>query len=459
MTTQLIDLTQAAAELQRRLPAQVFLPGQSRYDELRAPWSAAVDQRPAAVAAPPDAEAVVAVVRAATELGLTIAAQSTGHNAAPLHGLETGVLVRTSALQSVEIDLRTRTARVGSGVVWGDVVAAAALHGLAALHGSSPDVGVTGYTLGGGMGWFARRLGLAANAVTAVELVTPDGRLRRTDADTDPDLFWALRGGGGSFGVVTALEFRLFPIETAYAGALVWDWQHAERVICAWAEWTATAPDEVTTSCRILQLPPIDEVPPPLRGRQVVMIDGAVDADDPTSERILAPLRALGPELDMWERVPAAALVRLHGDPEGPTPAVSSTLMLAELPPTAIQEFVRAAGPGSGSTLMVAELRQLGGALARPADGGGALDRLAGRFVAFGVTVCPDEHAELKGRQDAEALVDAVRPWAAGRQYLNFVEEAVDASCGYAPGAWQRLRDVRDAVDPMRVMIANHRVE
>jgi hypothetical protein len=459
MTAQLTTVTEAAAELQRRLPALVHVPGDPFYDTLRAAWSAAVDQRPAAVAEPADADGVAAVVAAAAELGLRIAAQSTGHNPAPIRDLDSAVLVRTSALQEVAIDLRTRTARVGTGTVWGDVLDACAPHGLTALHGSSPDVGVTGYTLGGGIGWFARRLGLATNSVTAIELVTPDGRLRRTDADTEPELFWALRGGGGNFGVVTAIEFRLYPIATAYAGALVWDWTHAERVIGAWAEWTASAPDEVTTSCRILQLPPIEAVPEPLRGRQVVMINGAVDADDATARCILGPLRELEPELDMWERVPAAALVRLHGDPEGPTPCVSDAVMLAELPAEAVTRFVRAAGPGSGSTLVAAELRQLGGALARPAVGGGAVDRLDGRFIAFGVTITPDEASAIRGRQDARALIDAVRPWASGREYLNFIEEPVDASCGYAPQAWRRLNAVRDAIDPMRVMIANHRVE
>jgi FAD/FMN-containing dehydrogenase len=458
MTTQLLSATARAAELHAELPELVHLPGHPGYDAARTPWNVSVDQRPAAVATPTDAAQVVDIVDGARRFGLRIAAQSTGHNAAPLTGLVDAVLVRTGGLTGVSIDPVGRTARVGGGVLWDDVVRAASEHGLAALHGSSPDVGVTGYSLGGGMGWYARELGLATNSLTAVELVTPDGRLRRADAHTDSDLFWALRGGGGNFGVVTALEFRLYPIRTAYAGMLIWDWHEAQRVISAWARWADTAPDAVTTSCRILQVPPIEQAPELLRGRQIVMIDGAVLADDETAERILAPLRALGPELDLFERVPSGTLGRLHGDPEGPTPAVSDTVLLDELPPEAVSRFVSVAGPGSGSGLMVAELRQLGGALARTAPGAGALDRIRGRFIAFAVTVTPDRDAELSGLADARRLADAVRPWASGSQYLNFVEHAVDPSSAYSEQTWARLQAVRAEVDPHGIMLANHPV-
>src|SRR6478735_6979254 len=160
----------------------IHLPGDPGYDAARMPWNVAVDQRPAAVAYPVDADQVSAVVRAAAALGLRVAPQGTGHNAGPLGSLDDVVLLRTSHLNTVEIDAERRVARVGAGVLWEDVVNAAAEHGLAALHGSSPDVGVVGYSLGGGIGWYARELGLATNSVTAVELVLGDGTQVRTDA-------------------------------------------------------------------------------------------------------------------------------------------------------------------------------------------------------------------------------------------------------------------------------------
>src|SRR3954454_8529169 len=189
----------------------VAVPGDDGYDAARQAFNLAVDQRPAPVAYPADADEVASVLRYARRAGLRVAGQTTGHNAGPLGDLSRTVLVKTSGMGGVAIDANRRIARVGSGVVWEDVVDAAAPHGLYALHGSSPTVGVAGYSLGGGMGWLARSHGLQTNSLTAIELVTPDGRLVRTDAEHDPELFWALRGGGGNFGIVTALEFRLYP--------------------------------------------------------------------------------------------------------------------------------------------------------------------------------------------------------------------------------------------------------
>jgi FAD/FMN-containing dehydrogenase len=170
-------------------------------------------------------------------------------------------------------------------VIWIEVVEAAAEHGLAALAGSSPDVGVVGYTLGGGLSWLVRKYGLAANKVTAVELVTADGRLVRADRDNEPDLFWALRGGGGSFGVVTALEFRLYPLTEVYAGVMFWPVERAAEVLNAWREWTATVPDEMTSVGRILQLPPLPDVPEPLRGRSFARRDLVVRRGVPVVRR------------------------------------------------------------------------------------------------------------------------------------------------------------------------------
>src|SRR5262249_26133804 len=160
----------------------------------------------------------------------------------------------------------------------------------------SPTVGVTGYTLGGGIGWLARRYGLAANSVTAAELVTPDGRFVRTDADREPDLFWAVRGGGGSVGGGTALEMRLDPGRELYAGALFCPIQRAAEVLHAWRAWTGTVPDELTSVGRILRLPPVPEVPEPLRGRAFALVEAACLRDADTGSELLGPLRRLGPE-------------------------------------------------------------------------------------------------------------------------------------------------------------------
>lgn len=430
-------------------------PGDGAYDVARQTFNLAVDQRPAAIAYPRDAAEVAQLVREAAAAGLKVGVQGGAHNAGPQGDLADALLIRTNRMDGVHVDPLTRKARVQAGVLWEAVVDAAAPHGLAALHGSSPDVGVVGYSLGGGLGWLARQHGLQSNMITAVELVTADGAQHRVDADHDPELFWALRGGSGNFGVVTALEFGLVPLTHAYAGWLAWDWTHAERVLERWAEWTQGAPDCVTTSARIMQLPPLPELPEPIRGRKLVVIDGAILGDPAAAAGSLAALRSLRPELDTFATIPAPALCRLHGDPETPLPTQSSAKMLKALPPAAVSAFVGAAGSDSGSNLVIAELRQLGGAVSRPTVGG-ATAYFDGAYLAFalGMAATPEMAAET--RAQTGRVTDRLDAWAGGRPYLNFEEEPTDVARAYFPAALSRLRAVRDRVDPSGMFRANH---
>ena len=354
----------------------------------------------------------------------------------------------------MEIDAAARIARVGAGVLWDEVVNAAAPYGLIALHGSSPNVSVTGYSLGGGMGWLARSHGLQANSVTAIELVTADGELVRTDAQHDPELFWALRGGGGNFGIVTALEFRLYPLSEVYAGMMLWDWTEAERVLTAWAQWAVDAPDHVTTSFRIMQLPPLPEIPQPIRGRSIVLIDGAVQGDP----AVLEPLRALAPEIDTFATVPAPALVRLHQDPEEPMPYVGDTALIEELPTEAISALLSMAGPKSGSPLAVVELRQLGGALARREPGHGAVGGIDAQYVLFLCGMALDADMAAFMRNHAERIKAVLEPWSGRGHYLNFAEDQVDQSLTHDAETWARLKAVKARMDPHDVIHANHAI-
>jgi FAD binding domain len=439
----------------------VQLPGDPAYDMARSPWNLQMRDYPAAVAYPAFPDEVAEVLRAAAAAGLQVAAQGTGHGAPPLEGrLTDAVLLRTSAMTELDVDADRRTVRAGAGVLWGDLADAAGRHGLAARHPSSPDVGVVGYTLGGGIGWYARKLGLQCNAVTAVELVLADGTVVRATAHREPDLFWALRGGAAPLGVVTALEFELFPLETVVAGALVWDWTAVDRVLPAWVAWCADAPEEATTAFRLLDVPADELIPAELRGRRIATIDGAVLGNDDVAREVLAPLRALRPEFDTVDRVPAASLVRLHLDPEGPTPAYASSTLISGLPDAAIAAIIGTVGPGSGTRLAAAELRQLGGALARPDPAGGALSALDGQFLALGLGLGGGDEAEWeRQREDAARFLSAVGPWATGRQYLPMLDERTDTRKVFPPGVHARLSAVRRAVDPGNLFLAPHHVE
>ena len=222
---------------------QVFLPGEPGYDAARTPWNLAVEQLPAAVVVPTTATEVANAVRVSAAAGLRVVAKSTGHGAGPLAGRTQGtVLLRLSDFTGVSVDAEHGIVRVLGATLWQDVVDAAAAHGLAVLHGSSPDVAAAGYLLGGGLSWYARRHGLACNHLVAAEVVLADGSIVRTDADHHPDLFWAIRGGGGSFGVVVALELKALPMSDVFAGMMLWDGARAVEITQAWAEWTHGLP-------------------------------------------------------------------------------------------------------------------------------------------------------------------------------------------------------------------------
>jgi FAD/FMN-containing dehydrogenase len=444
--------------LRRRCSGTVTGPEDAGWDLARRAWNLAVDQRPAAVVAAATVEDVVATLAFAREAGLSVAPQATGHGASPLGSLEDSLLLKTTGLDDVEIDPVARRARVGAGALWAQVTRPASAHGLAPLAGSSPDVGVVGYTLGGGISWLSRRHGLACNHVTAIELVTADGRCVRADADHEPDLFWALRGGGGGFGVVTAMEFALLEAPELYGGSLMWPWERGAEVLRAWRDWTRTAPDAFTTSARLLQLPPVPSVPEPLRGRAFVVVDGVLMGGEAEGSELLAGLRALGPEMDTFAMVEPAALSHLHGDPEQPVPGISGHAMLADAGDALIEDIVRVAGPGSGSPLIGVELRHLGGALGRRAPGGGACPSLAPPFGLFAVGAPFDPALAARIRATLDALVAAAAPATVGAA-LNFAEGPTPPSAFHPPETLARLRAVKAAHDPDGLIRAAHPVE
>lgn len=450
-------LAPSRAELLRGLcGGAVHLPGDPAYDEARLPWNLQADSFPAAVAYPAFPPEVSTVVRAAATAGLKVAPQGTGHGAPPLSGrLHDAVLLRTSAMTELRIDAATRTARVGAGVLWGDVVERAGRVGLASLHTSGPSVGVVGSSLGGGLSWYARQHGLQCSQITAVELVLADGTFVRATDDSDSDLLWAARGGGGGFGVVTTLEFDLLPVSTVYAGMLAWDWTHARRVLTEWGTWAATAPESVTSVARLLQAPDEPWLPADVRGRKFVMIDAVVLGPPDEAARMLAPLRALRPEFDTFDERPAASVAHLQLDPVEPTAVYANSTLLSALPDDAVEALVATAGEGSGSKLLFVELRQLGGAVSRPAPRGGALDHVDGAFLVLCVGI--DVGAGWASvRRDSSRVTRALQPWATGADYLLMVDEDVDERRGWPTSSWQRLVDIRRAADPQGLFLAPH---
>jgi FAD/FMN-containing dehydrogenase len=428
------------------------------WDAARLAFNVTLDQRPVAVALPASEDEVAAVMAYAGEHGLRVVPQTTGHNAAPLGSLANAILLKTTNLRWVELDAERRVARVGGGARWEDVTGPAAELGLAALHGSSPDVGIVGYSLGGGMGWYARKHGLQCNHVIAVELVTSEGRRLRASADEHPELFWALRGGGGNFGVVTAIEFELLPIEEVYAGALFFPWERAAEVLKTWHGLLDTLPEDLTSVGRILQVPPMPDVPEPLRGRGFVVVEATHVGDQAEADALLRPLRDLGPEIDTFAVQPPSGIAELHMDPRSPVPAASGHVLTTTLDDATLDEIVALAGANSRSPLVSFELRHTGGALARSADDHGARDILPGSLAMFAVGIAFDEAAAAAIEKRVAALLGVLAPYEAGH-YANFVEKGFAFAETFGPERWERLQQVKVDYDPTCTMQANHVID
>lgn len=435
----------------------VHAPGDPGYDEARSAFNLALDLRPAVIVMAESAADVVNTVRFARSAGLRVAPQGTSHGASALGSLDNAILLKTTSMRGVEIYPATRTARVEAGAEWQDVTVPAAEHGLAALAGSAPDVGVVGYTLGGGIGWLARRYGLSANSVAAVEIVTPDGELVCADRRHEPDLFWAVCGGGGSVGVVTAIEIVLYPVREVFAGALFFPLERASEVLHAWRDWTDTVPDEVTSVGRMLQFPPIPEVPEPLRGNSFAVVEAAYLGDEFEGAELIRPLRELGPLMDTFAMIPAPALQQLHMDPPEPVPYEGDGMFLADAPAGAIDAMVAAAGPGSSSPLLSVELRHLGGALAEgsPDAAQGRIDAKYGMF-AVGMAMTP-EMGEAVGSY-VRVIKDTLAPWRADFDYYNFVESKAGADEVLPSGSYRRLREIKAKYDPGEMIVSAHPV-
>jgi FAD/FMN-containing dehydrogenase len=441
------------------IAGRVATPSDADWDQARAAWNLAADQNPSAVAFVESAEDVAATVRFAADNDLRVAGQGTGHGAVALRPLEGAILIKTERMRGVDVDPESHTARVEAGTLVLELSEAAGAHGLSGMPGSSPDVGVTGYTLGGGLSWLGRRYGFACNRVRAIELVTAEGEARRVDAENEPDLFWALRGGGGDYGIVTALHLNLVPVATAYAGVLIFPAAVGAEAVRRYRDWAANVSEDVTSVVRFLTPPDLPDVPEPLRGTPLLTIDAACIGDREAGEAAIAPLLEISePIMNTFAQIPAAGLCRIHMDPEQPVPGLGHHRVLRELSDEAIDAFVGLAGPGSGSPLLLTEIRQMGGALGRPDPNGGALTHLEADWVMLGVglPMTPELGQAIEAHLDR--FDDAMEPWAGDGGYFNFAERPCDTNAILPPDVCTRLGEVKRQWDPDGRIVGNHAV-
>ncbi|MFF0339280.1 FAD-binding oxidoreductase [Kribbella sp. NPDC004875] len=412
------------------------------YDEARLGFQRRDPHRPAAIFPVTSAAEIEEAVRSANDQDLPIAVQASGHGLT--EGLDGGLLIATGGFDGVTVDAERKTAWIDAGATWRDVLAATAPYGLAPLSGSSPGVGAISYTLGGGLGLLARRFGYAADHVRRIEVVTPDGV--RRNAEDDPELFWALRGGGGNFGVVTGIEVELFDVPTLFGGSLYFDLAEHASVPEVWREWTRTVPDEVTSAIAILPVPNIPQVPEPVRGKYVAQVQLAILGD--RGEELIKPLRAIGaPAMDTVGELAYVDSGRIFAEPDHPDSYSSRNVLLSDL--DALETLPELAGPGA-PTMHVIGIRHLGGALSKQPKIPNAVGH---REAAYSLTVLTPGAGAVDQR-----ILEPWRSSTVGR-FLNFSfgkltdEEVAEA---YDAGVYERLSDLRAKYDPKRRLRANH---
>ncbi|GLZ78742.1 oxidoreductase [Actinorhabdospora filicis] len=398
-------------------------------------------------------------MRYAVDRGLPVAVQGTGHATAAV-AAEGGVLITTAGMSAVRIDAAARTAWVAAGTRWDQVVHAAAPAGLAPLSGSAPHVGAVSYTLGGGLGLLSRGFGYAADHVRSLDVVTADGRLRHVTPDREPDLFWALRGGRDNFGVVTSMAIDLMPVTVVYGGVLVFPAERAADVFAAYLEWTATVPDVMNSSIALIATPDCPSIPEPMRGRHTVQIRIAHAPGDPAEgERLVVPLRTLGPLMDTLRVLPYTEAGSIHNDPVAPGATESGTAMLGELGPAALDAVLALAGPHAPVPHVV-ELRHLGGGLARPPAVPNAVGNRDARHLLN--VVSRIEHSGTgEIRRAHTRLFAAMAPWSTGGRFLNFMngrDAAGQVRSAYSPADYERLTGLKAVYDPRNTFRLNHNI-
>lgn len=440
------------SRLKAHIEGLVLVPSNPHYEDARLAWNLAFDQHPAAIVIANHVDDVVEAVLFAHEEGLEIAVQATGHGIS--RGANDALMISMGNMTDVQIDAEAQTAWVQGGAIWKMVLEKSHVHGLTPMLGSSPNVGVVGYTLGGGMGWLARKFGLSADNVIEFQVVASNGQVLRVSRDENADLFWGLRGGGGSFGIVTGLRIKLQPVATIFGGNLLYPIEMAKAVITRFRAWTQHVPEEMTSSVALMNFPPVPDVPDFLRGKSFVMVRGGFVGKVEEGQRLLADwwLNWNAPIANMWAEMPISQIAGISNDPVDPMPGLSSGAWLRELSDEAIDTLIKYAVPtGQPPKLIFAEIRHAGGAIARVSKSESAYGNRDAQFSLQMVGIAPTPEVHQAVQQYISAFKAELQPALTGGVYMNFLEgkEKWDRTKDmYASENYQRLQALKAKYDP-----------
>jgi hypothetical protein len=456
------DQTLDSSALAGAVKGAVYRPGDERFADEIACFNLTTTHRPALAVAATCTDDVAAAVRFAAERDLPVAVQATGHGA--VTAVDAGVLISTKAMTSVTVDPRERTATVGAGAKWKAVVEAAAAHGLAPLNGSSSDVGVVGYIVGGGLPLMGRTYGFAADHVQRMTVVTADGVVREVSPSSETDLFWGLRGGKGNLGIVTEITVDLVPVSRLYGGGIFFPGEHAPQLLRAYRDWITGLDEQTNTSIALLRLPPVPDIPEPLRGQFVVHLRVIHLGDAATGERLVAPMRAVAPAIvDLVGEMPYTAIDSVHQDPDHPVPAHERGMLLSSLDDAVIDHVLAVAGPGVQTPVMIVEIRHLGGALSRQPAIPNAVDHRDAAFVLEAIGVLMGPVAEIAAAA-TDALIASFARFSTqpgGATFVNFhgqPGDAADRARCWKPPTHARLRELKSTYDPKNLLRYGHAI-
>ncbi len=443
-------------QLRTQISGQVIAPADTGYDQARQVFMPQFDRRPAAIVRPADAGEVASVVDLAREQGFELAVRSGGHSAAGHSVSEGGIVLDLSNLKGLEIDVAAEEAWAETGLTAGELTTAAQAEGLAIGLGDTGSVGIGGLTLGGGIGYLVRKHGLAIDDLLGAELVTADGRLLHVDAEHDPDLFWAIRGGGGNFGVATRFHYRLHPVGTVTGGLLVLP--ATADVVAGFIAAAEAAPEELSTIANVMTAPPLPFLPAEAHGKLVVLAMLVHAGPLEEGERAVAPFRALAtPLADMLRPMPYSDIY----PPEDPDyrPRAAARTMFVDTVDTAAAETILGRLEGSTAMLRAVQLRVLGGAMARvPVDATAFAHRQSKIMVNIAAIYGDPAEAQVHEAWAGETAA-ALRQTDTGA-YVNFVgdegEERIRAA--YPGAAWERLAAVKGRYDPDNLFRLNQNI-
>jgi FAD/FMN-containing dehydrogenase len=448
-------------ELAAEIAGDVIGPGSAEYDEARSVFNAMIDRRPAAVIRPTGVADVIAGVRFARSAGLPIAIRGGAHSVAGNGTADDAVVLDLSRLKGIRVDPVAETARAAGGATWGEFDRETQAFGLATPGGRVTTTGVGGFTLGGGYGWFSAKFGLASDNLISADVVTADGRLVTASASENPDLFWALKGGGGNFGVVTSFEFRLNELgPMIHGGLLGFRIEDAPALMRFWRDFADSAPDNLATAAVTLAAPPEAFVPADLHGKTILVIIAAWAGDAAEGEEALRPLREhVTPAFDLLSELPYVGFQSML-DPFAPSGMLNyyKGHHLSGLPDEAIDAYVANAPQGFEPSTQAILFRH-GGAVGRVSPEQSAFRHrdaayMYHPFVIWGDPVATEAHLEW-----VFEAAEAMEPFATGGVYLNFEVESTGVAAGYDDAALRRLVEVKDAWDPENVFRFNHNIE